>query len=51
MKTKDFIKLLQELDGDIEIYVGLYNDEYANPDIEPTEDNDTGEYYYRIVGK
>lgn len=51
MLLKDFIKQLQQLDDDIEIKFGLCNDEYTEPTIEPTENTNTFEYYYRIVGK
>lgn len=51
MLLKDFINELQQLDGDIEIRLGLENSEWCEPAIEPTEDVDTQEYYYRIVGE
>ena len=50
MLLKDFIKELQQLDGDVEIRFGLSNSEWCEPTIEPTEDTDTQEYYYRIIG-
>lgn len=51
MLISEFIKELQQLDGDIEIRYGMSCSEWAEPKIEPTEDVDDGEYYYRIVGK
>jgi hypothetical protein len=51
MLLKDFIKQLNKLDQDVEIRFGLSNDNYSEPIIECTEDTDTLEFYYRIVGK
>ena len=51
MLLKEFIEMLQSLDDTIEIKYGGANSEWYEPVIEPTEDNDNGEYYYRIVGK
>ena len=52
MKLKDYIiDLITNYDFETEIKFGLNNDELCEPDIEPTEDTDTGEYYYRIVGE
>ena len=51
MLLKDFIKQLNKLDQDVEIRFGLSNDNYSEPIIDCTEDTDTLEFYYRIVGK
>lgn len=52
MKLRDYIiDLIINYDFDTEIRFGLPNSEWCEPTIEPTEDTDTGEYYYRIVGK
>ena len=51
MKLRDYIvDLITNYDFDIEIRLGLEGNEWCEPDIEPAED-ETGEYYYRIVGK
>ena len=50
MRLAEFITQLQMLDGEIEVKFGLSNDHYTDPMIIPTEDTDTLEYYYRIVG-
>ena len=51
MLLKEFIEILQLLNGTVKIKYGGANSEWYEPVIEPTEDVDTGEYYYRIVGK
>lgn len=51
MLLKDFIKILQMLDDTMQIKYGNSNSELHEPLIEAAEAHDTGEYYYKIVGR
>lgn len=51
MLLRDFIKILQMLDDTMEIKYGGSNSELCEPLIEAAEANDTGKYYYKIVGR
>lgn len=51
MLLKDFIKILQMLDGTMEIKYGASNSELYEPLIEAAEAHDTGKYYYKIVSR
>lgn len=51
MLVRDFIKILQILDDTMEIKYSRSNSELYEPLIEAAEANDTGKYYYKIVGR
>ena len=51
MLLKDFIKILKMLDDTMEIKYSSSNSELYEPLIEAAEANDTGKYYYKIVGR